>query len=95
MGSPSLLRSSPSTLAVQLLAAESVTAWSVFCPLARSVTLMLSGRLPSWLSASAQTLCTVASVFSEPREFVSVVTPASVTLPVSSYPSARPSSDQP
>ena len=81
---PSLLRSRPSTLAVQLLAAESVTVRSVLWPFAVSVTRISLGRLPSWLSASAQTLRTVASVFSEPREFVSVVTPASATVPVSS-----------
>ena len=44
---------------------SAVTAWRVFSvPFARRITVMLSGRLPSWLFASFQVLVPVISVVS-------------------------------
>ena len=64
MARPSRILSRPEAVAVQLLSWESVATCSVGSPSASSVTLMLSGRLPSWSFASSQALRTVADVCS-------------------------------
>ena len=63
----------PSRVALQPLASESVTVRSVFFPFAVSVTVMLWGRLPSWLFASFQTFLTEAEVVSTSCVLVRVV----------------------
>ena len=59
----------PVIVPVQSLSSLSVTDWP-----SESVTVSVSGRLPSWFSLSFQTFFTVASVCSGVCELVSVVT---------------------
>ena len=51
--SPSAFSGRPVIVCVQLFAAVRVTVLLVGVPFARRATVMLSGRMPSWLSASS------------------------------------------
>ena len=69
----------PVMVAVQPFSSLRVTVWP-----SERVTSRLSGRKPSWFSASSQTFLTVASVSSGVWLLVSVVTVPSLEVPVSS-----------
>ena len=69
----------PVIVSVQPFSSLSVTDWPF-----ESVTVKVSGRLPSWFSLSFQTFFTVAEVSSGVCELVSVVTRPSLDVSVSS-----------